>query len=105
MQSVLQAFLWSHPGLDRLSLSFRVSRKAAPLNPLPATLTGVHRFSQESLPVSPFPATLTGRPQLSENKTALSLAFATLTRRVKPKSFVCHSYKKQGGGGYPPDSP
>jgi hypothetical protein len=50
---------------------------------------------------SPLSATLTGTSQLHENKVTLSLAFATLTRRVKLKSFVCHSYKKHRGVGYP----
>ena len=48
--------------------------------------------------VTPFPATLTGHRQLAENTTTLSPAVATLTRRVKHKSFVCHSYKKHPGG-------
>jgi len=57
--------------------------------------------------VTPFPATLTSHLQLAENAAALSPAFATLTSRVKHKSFVCHSYKKHPGWGYPAnrDSP
>jgi len=49
--------------------------------------------------VTPFPATLTGQSQLAENTTTLSPAFATLARRVKHKSFVCHSYRKHRGWG------
>jgi hypothetical protein len=49
-------------------------------------------------PLSPFPATLTSRRQLNENKVTLSPAFAILTGCVRHKSFVCHSYKKCGGG-------
>ena len=49
--------------------------------------------------VSPFFATLTNSSQLHDNTTTLSPAFAALTRRVKPKSFVCHSYKKHRGWG------
>jgi hypothetical protein len=45
-------------------------------------------------------ATLITLPQISENITTLSPAFATLTSRVKPKSCVCHSYKKHPGWGY-----
>jgi hypothetical protein len=40
-------------------------------------------------------------PQISENTATLSPFAATLTSRVKPKSCVCHSYKKTPGGGYP----
>jgi len=50
---------------------------------------------------TPLSATLTDTPQLHENKATLSPAFATLTGRVKHKSFVCHSYKKHRGVGYP----
>src|SRR5580658_10089070 len=57
--------------------------------------------SVNSTALSPFPATLAGPEQLHENAATLSPAFATLTDRVKHKSFVCHSYKKQGGWGYP----
>jgi hypothetical protein len=49
--------------------------------------------------VSPFFATLTRHPQPADNKTTLSALSATLTSYVKPKSFVCHSYKKHGGVG------
>ena len=38
-------------------------------------------------------------PQVSENTATLSPFAATLTRRVKPKSCVCHSYKKHRGVG------
>ena len=47
--------------------------------------------------VTPFPAILTSHLQLAENTTTLSPAFATLARRVKHKSFVCHSYRKHRG--------
>jgi hypothetical protein len=47
--------------------------------------------------VTPFPATLTSHLQLAENTTTLSPAFAALARRVKHKSFVCHSYRKHRG--------
>jgi hypothetical protein len=40
--------------------------------------------------------------QISENTVTLSLFAATLTGRVKPKSCVCHSYKKRRGVGYRP---
>jgi len=50
--------------------------------------------------LTPLFATLTTLPQMSENTTTLSPAFATLTSRVKPKSCVCHSYKKHPGWGY-----
>ena len=48
-----------------------------------------------------FLATLAGHPQLTENPAALSPLPATLTSRVKPKSCVCHSYKKHPGWGTP----
>jgi hypothetical protein len=47
--------------------------------------------------LSPLRAALTRSLQPTENKTTLSPFPATLTSRVKPKSFVCHSYKKHGG--------
>jgi hypothetical protein len=40
-------------------------------------------------------------PQISENTSTLNPFAATLTGRVKPKSCVCHSYKKTPEGGYP----
>src|SRR5271170_2841672 len=52
--------------------------------------------------LTPFPATLTRSSQIAENTATLSPAFATLTDCVKHKSFVCHSYKKHPGWGYPP---
>src|ERR1700690_4018936 len=58
-------------------------------------------FVFSTTPSSPLSATLTDNPQLHENKATLSPAFATLTRRVKHKSFVCHSYTKHRGGGVP----
>jgi hypothetical protein len=54
-----------------------------------------------SLPLSLLLATLTRNAQLTENKSTLSPFPATLTRRVRPKSFVCHSCKKHGGVGCP----
>jgi hypothetical protein len=54
--------------------------------------------------VTPFPATLTGHLQLTENPATLSPAFATLARRVKHKSFVCHSYRKHRGWGVHPSN-
>jgi hypothetical protein len=57
--------------------------------------------SLATVPVTPFSATLAGHSQLTENPATLSPAFATLTRRVKHKSFVCHSYKKHRGWGMP----
>jgi hypothetical protein len=58
------------------------------------------RLRHETTSATPLSATLTDNPQLHENKATLSPAFATLTRRVKHKSFICHSYKKHGGVGY-----
>jgi hypothetical protein len=65
----------------------------------PRSLVARHS-SLATVPVTPFSATLTGHSQLTENPGTLSPAFATLTRRVKHKSFVCHSYKKHRGWGY-----
>jgi hypothetical protein len=48
---------------------------------------------------SPLAATLLERLELAENKTTLGSFTATVTAAVKPKSFVCHSYKKHGGVG------
>jgi hypothetical protein len=53
------------------------------------------------LSLSPFPATLTDDLQLTENATTLSPFAATLTSRVKHNPFVCHSYRKHPGWGYP----
>jgi hypothetical protein len=61
----------------------------------------ISNFAFSTASASPLSATLTDTPQLHESKTTLSLAFATLTRLVKPNSFVCHSYKKHRGVGYP----
>jgi hypothetical protein len=61
----------------------------------------ISNFVFSTASASPLSATLTNNPQLHENKATLSSAFATLTRRVKPNSFVCHSYKKHRGVGYP----
>jgi len=51
--------------------------------------------------LSPLFATLTSCVQATENTATLSSFPATLTSNVKPKSFVCHSCKKQGGWGVP----
>lgn len=58
-------------------------------------------FGLAAISVSPLFATLTKSKQPHENKTALSPAFATLTRCGKHNSFVCHSYRKHSGVGYP----
>jgi len=57
--------------------------------------------SLATVPVTPFSATLTGHWQPTEKPATLSPAVATLTRRVKHKSFVCHSYRKHAGWGLP----
>jgi hypothetical protein len=54
---------------------------------------------QPVTPVSPFFATLTRHLQPAENKATLSALSITLTSHVKPKSFVCRSYKKHRGVG------
>ncbi len=46
----------------------------------------------------PFPC-LTSIPQTAEKTATLSPFPVALTTRVKPKSFVCHSYKKYRGRG------
>jgi|SRR5580704_15389623 hypothetical protein len=61
----------------------------------------ISNFVFSTASATPLSVTLTDTPQLHENKTTLSPAFATLTHRVKPKSFVCHSYRKHRGVGYP----
>ena len=62
----------------------------------------ISNFVLSTPSASPLFATLTDHAQLHENKATLSPAFAALTRRVKPNSFVCHSYKKhRGWGGVP----
>jgi hypothetical protein len=53
------------------------------------------------LSLSPFLATLTDSSQPIENPATLSPAFATLTSFVNPNPFVCHSYEKHPGWGYP----
>ena len=68
--------------------------------PFPTNSSSRHSLRALDSPlVSPFFATLTNSSQLHDNTTTLSPAFAALTRRVKPKSFVCHSYKKHRGWG------
>ena len=66
----------------------------------PASLGPQCNAALNSPPLTPLFATLTTLPQIPENTTTLSPAFATLTSRVKPKSCVCHSYKKHPGWGY-----
>jgi len=61
----------------------------------------ISHFVFSTASASPLAAILTDTSQLHENKTTLSPASATLTRTVKHKSFVCHSYKKHRGVGYP----
>ena len=53
------------------------------------------------LSLSPLLATLPDQSQLTENPATLSPFAATLTSRVKSNPFVCHSYKKTPGWGYP----
>jgi len=68
------------------------------LSPLPLSGCRLFPLGCEFPPSLSFlPATLTKNLQLTENKATLGLFRATLTSRVKHKSFVCHSYKKQGG--------
>src|ERR1700726_4983460 len=68
--------------------------------PFPTNYSSRYSFrAPVFLSVSPSFATLTNSSQLHDNTTTLSPAFATLTRRVKHKSFVCHSYKKHRGWG------
>jgi hypothetical protein len=62
---------------------------------------GCQLSAVSSLSPSPFPATVTGSSQLIENPATLSPAFATLTSHVNPNPFVCHSYRKTPGVGYP----
>jgi len=57
--------------------------------------------AQKCTHLSPLAAPLTDHSQLIEETITLNLIFATLTDRVKHKSFVCHSYKKHPGVGYP----
>src|SRR5579859_5471524 len=54
-----------------------------------------------SSPLGPLFATLTSCVQAAENTATLSPFPATLTSNLKHKSFVCHSYRKQGGWGVP----
>jgi len=74
--------------------------KLSPLFPPncgPSTIIG----RKLSFPLSPMFATLTSYVQAAENTATLSPFPATLTSYVKHKSFVCHSYRKQGGWGVP----
>src|SRR5271168_3821153 len=70
--------------------------KACALSPLSATLAN-------SAPASPFFATLTDNSQVAENTATLSPFPAHLSATVNNKSFVCLSFKKQGG--CPPFAP
>jgi hypothetical protein len=73
--------------------------KPSSLSPLSCGLSTVG--CELSSPLSPLLATLMRHVQITENTATLSPFPATLTRRVKPKSFVCHSYEKHGGVGCP----
>jgi hypothetical protein len=90
--------------LPNLTIS-HLCRCWALARPLSAALRSARAFlrplSQSCLVLTPFPATLTGHRQLAENTTTLSPAVATLTTRVKHNPFVCHSYRKYPGWGYP----
>jgi len=68
-----------------------------PLSPLNRRLLAVG--CELSCRLTPLFATLAGSLQTAENIATLSPFPATLTSHVKHKSFVCHSYKKQGGWG------
>jgi hypothetical protein len=84
------------------TLPLRTPALCTRFSPPTASICGLLAVGCElSLRLSPLPATLTRNLQLTENKTTLSLFRATLTSRDKHKSFVCHSYKKQGGWGVP----
>jgi hypothetical protein len=87
-----------------------------PLHPIPTTRTRV-ADDCDPAPLTPFlvypeprRATLppreeprgTSSSQLAENPATLSPFPVTLTSLVTPNSFVCHSYKKHPGVGYPP---
>ncbi len=86
----MPALLLSTPSLCvRLSAHSRPNCGLSPLH------------SHPSFFLSPSLTTLTSRAQLTENKATLSPFPATLTNPVKPKPFVCHSYKKQGGWRVP----
>jgi hypothetical protein len=73
--------------------------KPSSLSPLSCGLSVVG--CELPLPLTPLFATLTRNSQLTEKTATLSPFPATLTSRVKPKSFVCHSYEKHGGVGCP----
>jgi hypothetical protein len=85
------------PTLPRRILCLCV--KSSPLPPLSCELSAVG--CELSLSLSALFASLTSHTHLTENKATLSLFPTTLTRRVKPKSCVCHSYKKHRGVGEP----
>jgi hypothetical protein len=76
-----------------------------------SSLTTRHFFLKSQISSLPIPfsvypeprrTTLAIPPQTTETKATLSPVFATLTRRVTPNPFVCHSYKKNTGGGVYP---
>jgi hypothetical protein len=90
------------PSSPRHLCALRVSA-LSPSYPFPSAFNLKHStFNRSSL--SPFPATLAALPQRIENKATLSLVFATLARLVNRNLFVCHSYKKLRGVGYPAQS-
>src|SRR5208282_4833726 len=85
-------------------LPFRARRLNA-LNPCSSLPPNIPTFApanlETTLPLSSLPATLTDGLQLIENSATLSPFAATLTRHVTLNPFVCHSYKKHPGWGYP----
>jgi hypothetical protein len=84
-----------------LCVSVFRSPNLSPFNfKLPA-LSVVEGSTFNSVSLTPFPATLTSSLQITEKPATLTPAFATLTDIVTHKSFVCHSYKKHLGWGYP----
>src|SRR5208282_4001849 len=89
--------------------AFRLStlraRRLNALNPCSSLPPNIPTFApanlETTLPLSSLPATLTDGLQLIENSATLSPFAATLTRHVTLNPFVCHSYKKHPGWGYP----
>jgi len=96
-QPALSSHFGTHP-LSALAFCF----SALPSSSFPNLPTCQPSNPQPAPCLTPFPATLTSQPQLPEKTATLSPAFATLTRRVKHKSFACHSYKKHPGWGLGP---
>jgi hypothetical protein len=74
------------------------SSRAAVLVPLDPRPRGATNRATAHPQVLSLPL-LDASPQSSENTATLSPFAATLTGRVKPKSCVCHSYKKHRGVG------